>query len=183
VVGFICSIAVAVVYGCTVPFRASVDEASLAGLALTGAPGNNGTPASLAYDLALVVALRINKQACGVSRAAPLDAELRFLGRPFARARMDGAEWEAVGEVRNKVLVYLQSWQGENARALRPDEVAAFARESAAGVFEVELVVAGEFKSPVRFGWCRISVSCPLRLSVSTAAAPAPFERVKCASS
>nr|TKW34192.1 hypothetical protein SEVIR_2G288600v2 [Setaria viridis] len=185
-VAFIGWIVVAVKYACVVPFRASVDEASLARLALT-APGGNGTlpAASLAYDLALVVSLRRNSRAVvGVlSRAAPLDAELRFLGRPFARARLAGAGCGPAIRYLGKTMVYRLAWKGESATpAPRPNEVAAFARESAAGVFELQLVVAGEFKCTVRSRWYRIRVSCALRLSVSTAAAPAPIARVECAS-
>ncbi|CAN6211541.1 unnamed protein product [Urochloa humidicola] len=203
VIGLTVSVFVEVEIACVVPFRASVDEASLARLSLSlAAPGNNNSstpppPASssaLSYDLALAVALRRNSQAAGASRAALLDAELGFLGRPLAFARrLAGPEWEAVGGPGPGTggepgkMVYRLAWNGEmNATlALGPDEAAAFAAESAAGVFELELIVSGGFWSAARFlsGWCEIRVSCPLRLSVSTAAAPAPFERVECAPS
>ncbi|CAL5063307.1 unnamed protein product [Urochloa decumbens] len=188
-------VAVAKIDDCVVPFHASVDEASLARLSLAApaAGNNNGTrPAaasSLAYDLALMVSLRRrnSQQAAVVSRASPLDAEVRFLGRPLSCARLAGAEWAAATGDLSDEMVYRLAWNGETnatALALGPGAAAAFAAESAAGVFVMELVVRGEFKSAARFssGWCPIRVRCPMRLSVSTAAAPAPFARVECAS-
>ncbi|KAL6601734.1 hypothetical protein ACP70R_044954 [Stipagrostis hirtigluma subsp. patula] len=63
-------------------------------------------------------------------------------------------------------------------RGLPRDGAAGFARDSAAGVFELELAVAGEVKYEARFRRRSLRVSCPLKLSPSTAAAA--FTRVKC---
>ncbi|CAN6218421.1 unnamed protein product [Urochloa humidicola] len=175
---------------CDVPFLTSVDEASLARLSLAAPAGHNGTPApapALSYDLALVVALRwYTRRVAGFSREAPLEAELRFLGRPLARARLAGAESAAAAGGELNEMLYRLAWNETTLLALGPGAATAFARESAAGVFEMELVVAGVFKSFFHSRWCGVRVRCPLRLSVSTssvAAAPAPpFVSVACSS-
>ncbi|CAL5087280.1 unnamed protein product [Urochloa decumbens] len=189
----------AVKNACVVPFLTSVDEASLARMSLAApapAAGHNGTapPPSLSYDLALVVSLRwYGRQAVGFSRTKPLEAELRFLGRPLGRrARLGGAEQAAATGYLSEMVYRLAFGPGENATttlALGPGEAAAFAAESAAGVFELELVVAGEFESTVlsRSRLCGVRVTCPLKLSVSTpsvaaAPPPPPLASVECKS-
>ncbi|CAL5082425.1 unnamed protein product [Urochloa decumbens] len=190
----------AVKNACVVPFITTVDEASLARMSLAapvtaGHNGSTATPSSLSYDLALVVALRwYYRRAVGFSSAAPLEAELRFLGRPLGRrARLGGAEQAAATGYLSEMVYRLAFGPGVNATttlALGPGEAAAFAAESAAGVFKLELVIAGEFESTVlsRSRWCGVRVTCPLRLSVSTpsvaaAVAPAPpFASVECKS-
>ncbi|CAN6167700.1 unnamed protein product [Urochloa humidicola] len=181
---------------CDVPFLTSVDEASLARLSLAApAPaGHNGTPApapgpalppALSYDLALVVALRwYTRWVVGFSREAPLEAKLRFLGRPLARARLAGAESAAAAGGELSEMLYRLAWNETTLLALGPGAAAAFARESAAGVFEMELVVAGVFESSFRHSrWCGVRVRCPLRLSVSTSSVAAPpFASVACSS-
>ncbi|CAL5073246.1 unnamed protein product [Urochloa decumbens] len=189
----------AVKNACVVPFLTTVDEASLARMSLAApvTAGHNGsTPAAaLSYDLSLVLALRwYYRRAVGFSHAKPLEAELRFLGRPLGpRARLGGAEQAAATSYLSEI-VYRLAWNGsdENATtalALGPGEAAAFAAESAARVFELELVIAGVFKSSVLFRsrWCGVRVNCPLRLSVSTpsvaaAVAAPPFASVECKS-
>ena len=104
-----------------------------------------------------------------VWRRGALDAELRFRGSTFARARLAGD-----GEGR-----------GDRIRALRKEvyrlaAAAELASQSAAGVFELELAVFGEVKYQAHARRRAIDVTCPLRLSRSTATAPAAFARVKC---
>ena len=64
--------------------------------------------------------------------------------------------------------------------ALGPVAAAELAGQSAAGVFELELAVFGEVKYEAHARRRAIEVTCPLRLSPSTATAPAAFARVKC---
>ncbi|KAL6655213.1 hypothetical protein ACP70R_006039 [Stipagrostis hirtigluma subsp. patula] len=159
------------------PVRVTVDEASLGRLALA-APSRNVT-AALAYDLSLADVVRNTNWATAVWRTAPLDAELRFRGRPFARARLAGADRGRIRARRKEV--YRVTVPAESAPvALGPDGAAEFARESAARVFELELAVAGEVKYEARFRRRSLRVSCPLKLSPSMATAAAAFTRVKC---
>ncbi|KAL6655214.1 hypothetical protein ACP70R_006040 [Stipagrostis hirtigluma subsp. patula] len=181
--GIIVTLTLAVVlvlaYAFVVPVRVTVDEATLGRLALTTPPPRNGTaPASFAYDLSLAVALRNRNWAMAVWRTAPLVAELRFRGRPFARAGLAGAGRDRIGAKRKEV--YRVALAAESAPvALGRAGVAEFARASAAGVFELELAVAGEVRYEAH-NRRSLRVTCPLKLSLSTATAVAPFSRVKC---
>ncbi|KAL6601735.1 hypothetical protein ACP70R_044955 [Stipagrostis hirtigluma subsp. patula] len=160
-----------------VPVRVTVDEATLGRLSLT-TPRNGTAPASLAYDLSLAVALRNRNWAMAVWRTAPLVAELRFRGRPFARAGLAGAGRDRIGAKRKEV--YRVALAAESAPvALGRAAVAEFARASAAGVFELELAVAGEVRYEAH-NRRSLRVTCPLKLSLSAATAVAPFSRVKC---
>ncbi|KAL6648203.1 hypothetical protein ACP70R_012427 [Stipagrostis hirtigluma subsp. patula] len=161
-----------------VPVRVTVDEATLGRLALT-APRSGTAPASLAYDLSLAVALRNRNWAMAVWRTAPLVVELRFRGRTFARAGLAGAGRDRIRAEREHV--YRATLAAESAPvALGRGGVTEFARESAAGVFELVLAVAGEVSYQAHLHRRSIRVTCPLKLSLSTATAPAPFSRVKC---
>ncbi|TVU08865.1 hypothetical protein EJB05_42288, partial [Eragrostis curvula] len=167
-----------------VPVRVSVDEASLGRLALLAAPpGTNGTGAaesSFSYDISLGVALRNPNWAMRAWRTGPLDAELRFRGIPFARARLASAEWDRIRPRRREVYRVAAAATESAPMAIGSDGAAEFARERAAGVFEVELVASGEAKYEAHSRRHSFRVSCPLKLSLSTATAPAAFARVKC---
>ncbi|TVU08869.1 hypothetical protein EJB05_42292, partial [Eragrostis curvula] len=155
-----------------IPLQVTVDEAYLGRLALA-APGN-GTPASLAYDLSLVVVLHNHDWALSVRRTAPLDAELRFAGRPFARVRMAGAmDWDRIR--RSTKAIYRFAVADE--AALGSIAAAEFAREKASGVFSLELSITGRFRYQAHDHSHILSVICPLQLSISTPTMPAPFAR------
>ncbi|CAL5019502.1 unnamed protein product [Urochloa decumbens] len=158
----------------------TVDDASLDRLSLA-APGN-GT-AFLSYNLSLTVAVRNGNVAIRAWRTAPLDAELRFRGRPFAAVRLAGAgDGERGRRIRALTTkVYRVAAAAERAPVeLGSDRVAEFARERVAGEFQLGLIVAGQFKYQAHRGRHSIKVSCPLKLSLSTSTAPAAFARVKC---
>ncbi|WVZ83336.1 hypothetical protein U9M48_030496 [Paspalum notatum var. saurae] len=167
-----------VAYAVVFPVHVSVNDALLGRLALADAA--NGT-AQLAYDVALAVAVRNRNRAVGVRRTAPLDTELRFRGQTFARAWLAGAEPGRIPAMATAVYrVAASADRGALPVALGDDGVAQFVRESVAGEFELELVVVGEVKyegHPHRRG---VRATCPLKLSLSTATAPAAFTRVKC---
>ncbi|KAL6650265.1 hypothetical protein ACP70R_009190 [Stipagrostis hirtigluma subsp. patula] len=164
------------------PVRVTVDDASLGRLELLsgGGGGGNGTSSQLAYDLALAVAVRNRGWALSVRRTALLDAELRFRGQTFARVRAADVDraWIDVGEKE----VYRVAAAADRSAPLQlgSDGVAEFVRESVAGVFELELAINGEVKYEAHRRRHSVSVICPLRLSPSTATAPAAFTRVKC---
>ncbi|KAF8775965.1 hypothetical protein HU200_004102 [Digitaria exilis] len=163
------------------PVEVTVDEASLGRLSLANTSGNgNATAPSflLSYNLSLAVAVHNPSWSTRAWRTSPLDAELRFRGRPFAAVRMGTAgEWGRIRALRTEV--HRVASAAERAPVdLGSFEVAEFDRERVAGEFGLELVVAGEFKYQAHSGRRRIKVSCPLRLSLLPTSAA--FERVEC---
>ncbi|TVU08881.1 hypothetical protein EJB05_42305, partial [Eragrostis curvula] len=162
-------------FAVVVPVQVTVDEAYLGRLTLAG-PGN-GTPASLAYNLSLMVTVHNCNWAMSVRRTAPLDFELRFAGRPFTRFRLAGA---ADSDRIRRSTMATDSFSVAGEVALGRHGAAEFARERASGVFELELIVAGEFKYQAHFHSHSLRVICPLTLSISTPTLPAPFAGVKC---
>ncbi|CAL5035905.1 unnamed protein product [Urochloa decumbens] len=163
-----------VAYAVVVPVRVTVEEATLGRLALTA----NNT--ALAYDVSLAVALRNRNFAVGVRRVAPLDAELRFRGQTFARVRLTGAEQGRIAALGKEVYRVAAMADRSTPVALGGDGVAEFARERDAGVFELELAVVGEVKYEGHRHRRGVRATCPLKLALSTATAPAAFTRVKC---
>ncbi|CAN6167702.1 unnamed protein product [Urochloa humidicola] len=158
-----------------VPVRVTVDDAVLGRLTLAG---TNGT--TISYDVSLAVALHNHNWAMAVWRRGPLDAELRFRGRTLARSRLAGAP--ARDKIRAlKMGVYHMSAAAEGAPVeLGPGDAAEFARERDAGAFQLELAVFGEVQYEAHPRRRAVRVTCPLKLSPSTATAPAAFARVKC---
>nr|TKW34193.1 hypothetical protein SEVIR_2G288700v2 [Setaria viridis] len=170
-------------YAVVVPVRVTIDDAAHGRLALAApASGTNGTgsAAAVSYDLSVAVVLHNHNWAMSVWRRGPLDAELRFRGRTIARARLAAA---GRGRIRPlKMEVYRLNTAAEGAPVeLGPDAAAELARERAAGVFDLELAVFLEVHYEAHPRRRAIRVTCPLRLSPSTATAPAAFARVKCA--
>lgn len=107
---------------------------------------------------------------------APLDAELLFAGERFASISMRGSSH---GYIRpwNKE-VYNVAALGESAAPLRSVGVAEFVKESAAaGVFRLQLKLAGEVKYPPHGDARRLEATCPLELPLSS---PARFKKIKC---
>ncbi|TVU08889.1 hypothetical protein EJB05_42315, partial [Eragrostis curvula] len=140
----------------------------------TPAPRHGGGTARLAYNLSLAVAVHNPNWVMSVGRTAPLDAELRFAGVPFAGVQL------AAGADRPYMIraVYRVSL------ALGRDAAAEFARERAAGLLELELVVAGMVKYQVLFPRRWLEARCPLKVSLSkTVTAAAAFASVESSSS
>ncbi|TVU08886.1 hypothetical protein EJB05_42312, partial [Eragrostis curvula] len=165
-------------YGFSSPVEMTVEEASLARLDLAGSNGT--TPARLSYNLSLAVSVRNPNWAIRVWRTAPLDAELRIGHRPFAVVRLAGAEEgrELIRPEKSAVYRVVAAAEGA-AVALGSDEQAEFATESGVGLFRLELVLSGEFKSegdPYRLSF---TMRCPLKLPLSTAPAAVAFARVE----
>ncbi|TVU08883.1 hypothetical protein EJB05_42307, partial [Eragrostis curvula] len=160
------------------PVEVTVEEASLERLDLTAPAGHGTTPASLAYNLSLAVAVRNPNLLIRVWRTAPLDAELRLAGRPFAAVRLAGAEErdQLIRPMRS--AVYRAAAASESAPvALRGDEQAEVAWESAFGLFWLEVVVSGEVHYQLHPRRRSFTVRCPLRLPLSTAPAAVAFAR------
>jgi hypothetical protein len=179
-------------YAVVVPVRVTVDAAALGRLALatpapataTGSTNGTGTGtgavASVSYDLTVAVAIHNRNWAMHVWRCGPLDAELRFRGRTLARARLAGAGRDRIHPHTKEV--YRLNAVAEGAPVeLWPDAAAELARERAAGVFDLELAVFLEVHYQAHPYRRAVRVTCPLSLSMSTATAPAAFERVECA--
>ncbi|KAK3129691.1 hypothetical protein QOZ80_6BG0483380 [Eleusine coracana subsp. coracana] len=159
----------------------TVEEASLGRLALSVSTGggNNRTapPSSLSYNISVTIAVR-NGDWLGVWRTAPLDAELRLGERPFGLVQLAGTERDLIRPMRKR-LYHLAAAAESAAVALGSDEVAEFARESAAGLFRLELVVAGGgFVYKPHLGRSlHVMVACPLRIPLSTAAMAKAYAR------
>ncbi|CAN6227397.1 unnamed protein product [Urochloa humidicola] len=167
-----------VAYAVVFPVRVTVEDATLDRLALT----NNGTNA-FAYDVSLAVAVRNRNFAIGVRRTAPLDAELRFRGRTFARAQLAGAKSGRIAALGKAVYrVAAMADRSEPVAALGDDEMEEFARETDAGLFELELELAvlGEVKYEGHRHSRGVRATCPLKLGLSTATGTASFTRVEC---
>ncbi|CAN6218423.1 unnamed protein product [Urochloa humidicola] len=171
-----------------VPVRVTVDDAVLGRLTLAVSSPANGTgtgttTATVSYDISLAVSLHNHNWAMAIWRRGTLDTELRFRGRTLARARLAGAAGRRPDKIRAlKMGVYHMSAAAEGAPVeLGPGDAAEFARETAAGAFELELAVFGEVQYEAHPRRRAVRVTCPLKLSPSTATAPAAFARVKCA--
>ncbi|KAF8780778.1 hypothetical protein HU200_000718 [Digitaria exilis] len=181
-------------YAFVVPVRVTAYDAALGRLSLVAAApsasasgGINGTggatsaAAAISYDIAVAVDVRNRNWWMAVWRRGPLDAELRFRGRTFARARLAGAaERDKIRVMRRETYHLAAAAEGAPVE-LGPDGMAELAWESKAGVFDLELAVFGEVHYEAHPRRRAIRVVCPLRLSPSTATAPAAFHRVHCA--
>lgn len=170
-------------YAFVVPVVVTVDDAALTRLDLAAAPapdGNNGTVPSLAINLSLAVAVRNRNWAMSAWLPAPPVGELRFRGVPFARGWLPVAPraWRPhrIRARRTEMYRVSSEIEGVLMAGLGSDGVDEFARESAAGVFQLELVVSGEVRYQAHLHRRNFSASCPLKLSLSTGA----FARVRC---
>ncbi|GJM99280.1 hypothetical protein PR202_ga16368 [Eleusine coracana subsp. coracana] len=188
----LCGIVLAVVlvaaYAVVYPVVVTVDSAALGRLTLAAAPapGNSTAPSSLlAFNISLAVAVRNPNWAMSAWLVAPPIGELRFRGVPFAWGSLPpppGTGRRGRNRIRaRRTEVYRVSStaQGVPMAALGSDGVAEFSRESAAGVFELELVVIGKVRYQAHPHRRRFfKVSCPLNLSLPTP--PTMFARVTC---
>ncbi|CAO2199150.1 unnamed protein product [Urochloa humidicola] len=174
---FLATLAVAAVliaaFAFALPVSATVTDASLARLDLIH-PNGTGAP-SLAYNLSLTVVLRNRNWAMRAELAAPLDAELRFAG-----LHLGGGGATRLAEAGRRI----PPRRSEEFRVLAvssPRGVALgggggaaeeFERESAAGVFEIEVKLAGEVRyRPVHAGRSRrLEVTCPVKMMMAPAA-------------
>ncbi|XBH70635.1 hypothetical protein VPH35_098251 [Triticum aestivum] len=152
------------------PAHVTIEDASLARLALAGP---NGT--ALAYDVSLAVAVH-NRNWASLAKLGAVDAELRFAGARIAGVRMQGQG--SSREIQpGKTDVYHVAAAGESAQ-LGSDEVAEFVKESTAGgVFRLELKLSGEVRYPPHTRVHRLEATCPLELPLSS---PALTKKVKC---
>lgn len=168
-------------FAVVIPVLVTVDEATLGRLSLA-APGNNGTAAapSLSYDLALVVTVHNHNWLMHVRSTAPLVAELRFAGQAFHRGRLELEVILSRTYLHRVAKVSYRIRAAADAVALGSSGAAELAREEAAGLFELDLVVAGQFKYQAHFHRRGLRVSCPLTLALSTATHRAPFDSVAC---
>ncbi|KAL6853795.1 hypothetical protein ACP4OV_019824 [Aristida adscensionis] len=146
------------------PVRATVRDASPRRLELAGA---NGT--ALAYDLALAVGLDNRNWAMRAEYAAPPDAELRFAGRRLDGDRLAEAGPRSVDPGAAAVFRLLVA--SSRGFELGGDAAAEFARQSVAGVVEMELKLTGAFRyRPVHVGGSRrLDVTCPVKLQMAAA--------------
>ncbi|KAE8780684.1 hypothetical protein D1007_46148 [Hordeum vulgare] len=152
------------------PVHVTVQDASLARLALAGP---NGT--ALAYDVSLAVAVH-NRNWASLAKLGAVDAELRFAGARIAGVRMQG-EGSSREIEPGKADVYHVAAAGESAQ-LGGDGVAEFVKESAAGgVFRLELKLSGEVRYPPHTRVNRLEAACPLELPLSS---PAFMKKVEC---
>ncbi|CAL4951795.1 unnamed protein product [Urochloa decumbens] len=176
---FLAAVAVAAVliaaFAVALPVRATVTDASLARLDLITHPNSTTTP-SLAYNLSLTVVLRNRNWAMRAELSAPLDAELRFAGRCLGdghgggTTRLAGAGRRIPPRRSEEFRVLAVS--APRGVALGGDAAAEFERESAAGVFELELKLAGEVRyRPVHAGRSRrLEATCPVKMMMAPAA-------------
>ncbi|CAO2161183.1 unnamed protein product [Urochloa humidicola] len=177
---FIATLAVAAVliaaFAVALPVSATVTDASLAHLDLIIHPnGTNGTASpSLAYNLSLTVVLRNRNWAMRAELAAPLDAELRFAGRRLGGGATRLAEAGMRIPPRRSEEFRVVAVSAPRGVALGGGGGATeeFERETAAGVFEIGVKLAGEFKyRPVHAGPSRrMDVTCPVNMMMAPAA-------------
>ncbi|CAL4958420.1 unnamed protein product [Urochloa decumbens] len=175
---FLAAVAVAAVliaaFAVALPVRATVTDASLARLDLITTHPNSTTP-SLAYNLSLTVVLRNRNWAMRAELSAPLDAELRFAGRRLgdghggAATRLAGAGRRIPPRRSEEFRVLAVS--APRGVELGGDAAAEFEKESAAGVFELELKLAGEVRYlPVHAGRSRrLEATCPVKMMMAPA--------------
>jgi hypothetical protein len=163
------------------PVRATIIDASLSRLDLitggngtTRNGGGGGAASSLAYNLSLTVVVRNANWAMRAELTAPLDAELRFAGRRFDGARLAEAGRRIPPRKAGEFRVLAVSER--RGVALGSGGAAEFARERAAGVFELELKLSGKVRyRPVHLGRSRsVEVTCPVKMLMAPAPANAP---------
>jgi hypothetical protein len=161
-------------YAVVRPIGFTVEDASLARLALAGP---NGT--TLAYDISLSIALH-NRNWASLAKIgpAPLDAELRFAGVRITGVRIMQGQGGSRGIPPGETEVYHVAAAGQSTQLGR-EEVAEFVKESAAGgVFRLDLKLAGEVRYPPHRRMHMLEATCPLELPLSS---PANFmKKVKC---
>lgn len=155
-------------YGDVQPVEIAVSEATLGRL-------------SLAYNLSVPVSVRNPNFLARVWRVAPFFAGVCVGGDQIAILRFAGTETLDADRIRPKSSwVYRAAAAGEAALA-GSGGAAAFRRESAVGVFRLELLLAGAFKYEPHVGSRATFARCRLRIplaSSATAAALAAFERM-----
>uniref|UniRef100_A0A453N1Q9 Late embryogenesis abundant protein LEA-2 subgroup domain-containing protein n=1 Tax=Aegilops tauschii subsp. strangulata TaxID=200361 RepID=A0A453N1Q9_AEGTS len=157
------------------PVRVSVEDAAFSRLGLAV---ENATATALAYDISLAVAVHNDNWLMRAVHTAPLDAELLFAGARFARVRL-----AAAGAVvrPGRMEVYHATAAADNTSvALGNAGVGEFLRESAAGVFRMEVKVVGQVRYRPHHKLHMLDAICRLELALSTATSPAMFKKVKC---
>jgi hypothetical protein len=176
IVLLVASVALVMAFAVVHPVHVTVQDASLARLALAGP---NGT--ALAYEVSLAVAMRNSNWAMRAEPGAnaPLDAELLFASKPLANVRLlQGRSSRGIRP--GKTEVYHVAAAGESVQ-LGSSELADFVKQSAAGsVFRLELKLAGDIRYPPHRHVHRVNVACPLELRLSSATAVARFTKIKC---
>ncbi|KAF7082967.1 hypothetical protein CFC21_086795 [Triticum aestivum] len=155
--------------------RLSVEDAALARLALGD---KNATATALAYDISIAVAVHNGNWFMPAEHTAPLYADLLFDGARLARVGLATAG--AVVRPRRREVYHATAAADSASVALGSTAVAEFARESTAGVFQLELRVLGEVRYWPHHKKYRLDAICRLELALSTATSPAMFRKVKC---
>ncbi|CAO2193807.1 unnamed protein product [Urochloa humidicola] len=160
-------------FAVALPVNATVTDASLARLDLIH-PNGTGVP-SLAYNLSLTVVLRNRNWAMRAELAAPLDAELRFAGRRLGGGgvtRLAGAG-RRIPPRRSEEFRVLAVSAPPGVALLGGGAAEEFERESAAGVFEIEVKLVGEVRyRPVHAVRSRrLEVTCPVPVKMMMAPA------------
>nr|CAB3476151.1 unnamed protein product [Digitaria exilis] len=163
------------------PVHATVTDASLSLLDLIAGGsvhnhnngGGGGHHYSLAYNLSLAIVLTNPNWAMRAELTSPLDAELRFAGRRFDGARLAGAGRRVPPDTAEEFAVVAVS--SPRGVALGAEAAREFARESSAGVFELELKLAGKVTyRPVNLGRSRrMELTCPVKMLMVPAPASA----------
>uniref|UniRef100_A0A453N2E1 Late embryogenesis abundant protein LEA-2 subgroup domain-containing protein n=1 Tax=Aegilops tauschii subsp. strangulata TaxID=200361 RepID=A0A453N2E1_AEGTS len=153
----------------------SVEDAALARFALAD---KNATATALAYDISIAVAVQNGNWLMPAEHTAPLYADLLFGGARFARVGLATAG--AVVRPRRREVYHATAAADSASVVLGSAAVAEFARESTAGVFQLELRVLGEVRYRPHHKLHRLDAICRLELALSTATSPAMFRKVKC---
>ncbi|VAI42714.1 unnamed protein product [Triticum turgidum subsp. durum] len=153
----------------------SVENAALARFALAD---KNATVTALAYDISITVAVHNGNWLMPAEHTAPFYTELFFDGARFARVRLATAG--AVVRPRRREVYHAMAAADSASVALGSAAVAEFARESTAGLFQLELRVLGEVRYRPHHKLHRLDAICRLELALSTATSPAMFKKVKC---
>uniref|UniRef100_A0A453N1R0 Late embryogenesis abundant protein LEA-2 subgroup domain-containing protein n=1 Tax=Aegilops tauschii subsp. strangulata TaxID=200361 RepID=A0A453N1R0_AEGTS len=109
---------------------------------------------------------------------APFYTELFFDGARFARVGL--ATSGAVVRPRRSEVYHATVAADSASVAPGSSAVAEFARDSTAGVFQLELRVLGEVRYRPHHKLRRLDAICRLELALSTATSPAMFRKVKC---
>lgn len=181
VLGLIVSIPVVLIGGLAVVHGVSVtaEEASLSTFALAT---TSTTPAAaaavvLAYNLSMTVSVHNPNWFLGVDFTTPLQAGYSFDGSRLGHAWLAGAGEKLPA---GKTQVYhVATGVVEESDPLGVDGVTEFVRQklsSAAGVFEVDVLVAGHYT--LRGAKRSLAATCALKLPLG--APPAASQKVKC---
>ncbi|CAL5013173.1 unnamed protein product [Urochloa decumbens] len=132
---------------------------------------------ALSYNFTLNVRVRNHNWVMNMKFTEPLEATFEFDGNRFDRYQLaNEGQKDPAGKSR---LYHVNITAVSAYEALGSAGVTAFKRQRAAGVFQIDVTVAGEVKYAPRPRKCKIKAACPVELQLAPTSAVG-FRPLKC---